>query len=115
MKILLTKQVKSLTGSLGSGYGYHIEHRKNGFFAIRNSKGVVPPDGHWRFILTCALLAKQRLHITDISIRWQELREALYEATNFIAARQVDWNGRIAVKTTYNAEDIINLKHTFSL
>jgi hypothetical protein len=115
MKILLTKQVESLTGSLGSGYGYSIQRQRGGFFSKRNSKGKVPPDGHWRFIVTCAELTKHRLHITDISIHWQELSLALYEAAHFIAFRQVRANGRDAKKIDYNAEDIINLKHTFGL
>ena len=80
MEIILSKQCESLTGSLGRGFGYHIQRRKKGFFAKRNTKGVVPPDGHLRFILTCADLAQSKLHIADISVTREELAEALREA-----------------------------------
>ena len=80
MEIILSKQCESLTGSLGRGFGYHIQRRKNGFFAKRNTKGVVPPDGHWKFILACANLAQSNLHIADIRLPRKELREALSEA-----------------------------------
>ena len=52
MEIILSKQCESLTGSLGRGFGYHIQRRKNGFFAKRNSHGEIPRDGHLRFILS---------------------------------------------------------------
>ena len=70
----------SLVGTLERGLGYHIEHRKNGFFSKRNQKSFVPPDGHWRFIVLCAELAQNKLHITDIEVSGKELREALTEA-----------------------------------
>lgn len=104
-----------MTGVLDPTTGYHIQHRKNGFFAKRNSKGLVPPDGHWRFILTCAQLAKQKLHITDVELHWLELQDALYEAHHFTAAQSVKANANAKAKLTYNAKDIINLKITFSL
>ncbi len=106
---------ESLTGSLGQGFGYHIQRRKNGFFSKRNTKGIVPPDGHWRFILTCARLAKMALHISDIEINWMELQEALYEARQFQASEHVRRNYNDKAKATYNAADIINLKITFGL
>ena len=108
MKIIMSQQCESLTGSLGKGFGYHIEHRKHGFYAIRDAKGVIPPDGHWRFIVTCAELAQNRLHITDIEVSRDELKTALREAHHFNAARWLALD-------TYSARDIINLKTTFSL
>ena len=39
---------------LERGLGYHLQQRKNGFFAKRNTKGFVPSDGHWRFIVLYA-------------------------------------------------------------
>ena len=56
MKIILSKQCASLTGSLGRGFGYYIKthQSKNGkprFFSQR-SKHQVPHDGHLRFIFT---------------------------------------------------------------
>ena len=80
MEILITKQCESITGSLGRGYGYHIQRRKNGFFAKRNSNGAIPADGHLRFIFACAELARLKTHIADIRVSRKELREALSEA-----------------------------------
>ena len=108
MEIKLSPMCESLTGSLGRGFGYHIQRRKNGYFAKRNSKGSVPPDGHWRFILACAELAKMKLHVTDISVSRNELGAALYEARCFIAMQHLHLDH-------YNAEDIVNLKITFGL
>jgi len=108
MKAILSKQCLSLTGMLERGIGYHLVRRKNGFFARRDSKGFVPPDGHWRFIVLCAELAQNKLHITDIRVSREELKQALYEANLFIAMQ----NLRLE---TYNARDILNLKTTFGL
>ena len=93
---------------LERGTGYHLEHRKNGFFAKRNTKGSVPPDGHWRFIVLCAELAQNRLYITDIRVSREEIKRALYEAHAFIAMQSL----RLEV---YTARDVLNLKTTFSL
>ena len=115
MEIILSNQCESITGSLGRGFGDHVQKRTNGYFTKRNSKGKVPHDGHWRFILACAQIAQNKLHIADIQIHWNELYDALYEAYHFTAADQVGRNGREAKKIFYNARDIINLKTTFSL
>ena len=115
MKAILSNQCLSLTGMLERGLGYHLVHRKNGFFARRDSKGFVPPDGHWRFIVLCAELAKNGLHISDIQVSREELHNALYEAHHFVAAEHVRRNYADKVKATYNARDIINLKITFGL
>lgn len=110
MEIILTKQCESLTGSLGRGFGYHIQRRKKGFYAKRNTKGVVPPDGHWKFILTCANLAQSKIHITDVKVTNRELFEALREA-NLFSPAYLNWNN----EETYNASDIINFKNVFNL
>jgi len=85
MEIFLSKQCKFLCGSLGKGFGYHIQRRtdhdgKIRFWGVRQSKGEVPANGHLRFILTCAEIAQMKLHITDIRLLRKELREALSEA-----------------------------------
>ena len=108
MKVLLSQQCLSLTGMLERGLGYHLEQRKNGFFAKRNSKGHVPPDGHWRFIVLCAELAQNKLYITDIQVCREEVKQALYEAHYFIAMQNLK-------KDSYDARDILNLKTTFGL
>ena len=116
MKIILTKQCESLVGTIDKNLGYHIQRRKNGFFAKRNTKGFVPPDGHIRFIFACAELAHRHLQVSDILVPWTELYDALYEASHFIAALNVLHNGGLTEKKlSYNAEDILNLKTTFGL
>lgn len=107
MKIILSQQCLSLAGSLGRDYGYFIVKRKNGFFSVRSKYGV-PPDGHWRFIVTCAQLAQAQLYITDIEVSRGELGGALFEAHLFIAMQHLEL-------PTYHARDILNLKTTFSL
>ena len=108
MQIILSPNCKALTGSIGRGFGYHIEHRKYGFFGVRDAKGIIPPDGHWRFILTCAEIAHSNLHIADIKVKREEVKRALYEAHMFIAMQNLG-------KDIYTANDIINLKITFGL
>jgi len=109
MRIVLTEKCNSLKGSLGRGFGYVIVKRKNGFFSLRcNHKVDVPFDGHWRFIVQCAELAQIGLHIKDIKVDHEELRQALDEARHYIAAQSVKM-------PFYNARDIINLKITFGL
>ena len=109
MQIILSKQCESLTGSIGRGFGYVIVKRGNRFFAQRGNHNVsVPPDGHWRFIVTCAQLAQNRLHIADIKVSREEVKKALYEARCFIAMQNLR-------KDLYDARDILNLKTTFSL
>ena len=107
MEIILSKQCESLTGSLGRGFGYFIVRRGKRFFSQR-SRHSVPADGHWRFILTCAELAQNKLHIADIRVSREELKQAMYEARIFIAMQHLR-------KDLYDARDIINLKITFSL
>ena len=108
MEIILSNQCKSLRGNLGRQYGYTIQKRKGRFYAVRFSKGEIPPDAHWRFILSCADVARLKLHICDIAVSQKELREALLEAKHYVAA------GYLRLPT-YNARNVINLKHTFGL
>ena len=85
MEIFITKQCEALTGSLGKGFGYHIQRRtdldgKTRFWGVRQSNGAVPPDGHLRFIFACAELAQMKTHITRIRVTRKELSDALWEA-----------------------------------
>ena len=108
MEIFLSLQCESLTGSLGRGFGYYIRSTKKGRYFGQRSKHSVPPDGHWRFILNCARLAQFKLHIADIKVSREELKQAMYEARIFIAMQHLR-------KDLYDARDILNLKITFSL
>ena len=113
MLIILSPNCIALTGSLSRDLGYSVQRRKNHFYGVRNSRGHVPPDGHWRFILACAQLAHTQLSIADIRLTQAELYDALYEAHHWIAAQNVL---RLRyTKRSYNAADTLNLKTTFSL
>ena len=110
MEIFLTKQCESFTGSLGKGFGYHIQRRKNGFFAKRNSKGEIPADGHLRFIFDCAELAQMKTHITDISVSREEFVDAIREAGFFSLAGYIDANPKI-YPDPLHADDINNFNN----
>ncbi len=114
MELILSKQCESLSGSLGRQFGYHIKHRKNGFFAERNPKGKVPPDGHWKMICACAAMAEMKLYVTDIKVSADELADALKEAglttpAYCFRAYPEDY------PQEFNASDIINLRKRFNL
>ena len=112
MEIILSKQCESLTGSLGKGFGYFIQRRRDHegryHFYSQRSKWNVPRDGHMRFIFTCAELAQMGLHIADIKVTNRELFEALREA-NLPATAFLNWNN----EETYNASDIINYRRDY--
>ena len=112
MEIILSKQCEALTGSLGKGFGYSIQRRRDHegryHFYSQRSKWNVPPDGHLKFIFTCADLAQMRLHIADIKVTNRELFEALREA-NLPAPAFLNWNN----VETYNASDIINYRRDY--
>lgn len=114
MEIILTKNCMSLTGSLGRGFGYHIKHRKNGFFVERNSNGDVPPDGHWKMICACANLAEMKLHITDLKVSALEVADALSEAGRKTLASSLRAHLNDYPKE-FNTNDILNLKKRFNL
>ena len=112
MEIMLSKQCESLTGSLGKGFGYSIQRRRDHkgryHFYSQRSKWNVPPDGHLRFIFTCAELAQMGLHVSDIKVTNRELFEALREA-NLPAPAFLTWNN----VETYNASDIIKIHRDY--
>ena len=115
MEIFLSSNCESFTGSLGRGFGYYIRSTKKGRFFSQRSKHTVPPDGHWRFIVSCAELAKVGLHISDIKASWSEVRDALKEAHHWVAADAVFRNADRQIKLSYDADNILNLKTTFGL
>ena len=113
MEIILSKQCESLTGSLGRGFGYSIQRRRDHegryHFYSQRSKWNVPPDGHLKFIFTCADLAQMGLHISDISVSAKELREAFEEADLWYGVRIKNTNG----KQIFNANDIIKFHRDY--
>ena len=110
MEIILSKQCESLTGSLGSGFGYSIQRRRDHegryHFYSQRSKWNVPPDGHLKFIFTCAKLAQMGLHVSDIRVPAKELREALEEAGLFVSAAH-------DVRHELSASDIIKIRRDY--
>ena len=106
MEVILGKGVSSFTGSLNKAHGYAVQQRGNRFYGVRNTRGVVPPDGHLKFILGCAEIAQLRMYIADIRVPADELREALDEA------------GRQDVKLAneeYNANTVEHLRVLWKL
>ena len=113
MEIILSKQCEALTGSLGRGFGYSIQRRRDHkgryHFYSQRSKWNVPRDGHLKFIFACADLAQMGLHIADIRVSAKELQEALEEADLWYGVRIKNANG----KQIFNASDIINYRRDY--
>ena len=107
MEVILSKQCLALTGCLGQGFGYYLQQRGERFFAIRQ-RGDIPPDGHWRFIVLCAELAQNKLHITDIRVNGSEIYSALKEAGIDADLYPFDFED-------YNANWVLNFKNQCSL
>ena len=82
MEIILSKFCKSITGVISRSHGYYIKCINGRFYGVRTSRAVVPPDGHWRFILSLAHMAanSRNIFVTDVSLSSLELAEALIEA-----------------------------------
>ena len=112
MEIFLTKQCESLTGSLGKGFGYHIQRRKNGFFAKRNSKSEIPANGHLRFIFACAELARLKTLIADIRLPRKELVHALWSA-GYETAGDYLFTEPDKFPEIFSASDIINYRRDY--
>ena len=120
MEIILSTSCASLTGALGSGFGYYIRRStlrngKHRYYSQRSKSPNVPNNGHWRFIVACAQLATYGLHIANIKLDWSELRDALREAHHWVASDAVFRNADRHVKRAYDALDVLNLKTTFGL
>ena len=113
MLIILSSNCIAFTGKLQRDLGYSVQRRKKCYYGVRNSRGYVPPDGHWRFILACAQLARTQLSIADIRVSNAELYDALVEANRWTAAENV--KAHTYAKPSYNARDILNLQISFGL
>lgn len=112
MEVLLSNNCLSLTGMLNPSLGYFLQRRRSKkgkvrFFSQRSKHGA-PPDGHWRFIVLCAELAQNKLHISDIRVQADEMRDALWEAGHYVASQNLR-------KPIYDARDVLNLKTSFGL
>ena len=104
MEIILSKQCLALVGMLERGLGYYIRSTKTGRFFSQRSRHSVPPDGHWRFIVLCAEMARNGLYITDVQVSGGEMAGALLEAgLRTCAALAIS-------KNTYNAKEVLAFK-----
>lgn len=120
MEIFLSEMMQRTNpdyhGSIGQGFGYVIQRRRdaNGkirYFGIRKSNTDVPPDGHLRFIITCAEIAAMGLHFADILVPRDEIARALAQ-TGRGALGSAIFYGHCG-KDIYHADDIINLKNNW--
>lgn len=109
MTITLSPTCTSLTGSLGQGFGYHIQRRGMTFCGVRQSRGYVPRDGHLRFIFACAELAKCGLHITGIQLTHAEMMNALHESG------RGDYLWTFSYPNPLHADDVLRLKQKLVL
>ena len=69
----------------------------------------MPHDGHWRFIVACAEIAKIGLHVRDIKVKAGELDDAILEAglmAPVLSKRE---------QKEYNADDTLQLKERLGL
>ena len=107
MQVLLSKNCLALTGMLHPEYGYYLRSSKKGRFFSQRSKYTVPPDGHWRFIVLCAELAQNKLHITDIAVSGREIKAAISEAGRLCPAYKD--------KEIFNAERVLTIKTNLGL
>ena len=117
MEILLTKQCKTLIGSLGKGYGYFIQRRRSydgsvRFFSQRSKHPPIPRDGHLRFIFACADLAQMKTHIADIRVPRKELVYALWEA-DYETAGDYVYTEPDKFPDIFSASDIINYRRDY--
>ena len=114
MEIILSSNIESLSGSLGRGFGYFIVRRQNAdkkpCFISQRSRYGVPNNGHLRFILACAELAKMGSHIADIRVSVRELNEAIEEATGYRIYSLYQKEDEML-----NAEQVLTLKKAYYL
>ena len=109
MEIILSQRCKSFTGTISRTHGYAIKRTGNRFFSKRNPGNNVPPGGHWKFIVSCAELAKQGFMLTDIRVSANEIMDAMHEMGhgNYL------W--RLKYPETLNAAQVLTLKSELGL
>lgn len=109
MEVILTQRCKSLTGTVGSRFGYYIRSTKKGRFFSQRSRYCELPEAHWFFIVTCAELAKLGLHIADIKVSQTEVLTALRESG------RGDYLWKLRYPSYLHATDVLNLKQELGL
>jgi hypothetical protein len=115
MKIILSKNVSSLTGCLDPDNGFHIQSKtlhdgtKVFYTSLRNHRQkLIPYDAHWQFIRLLAGMADRGTYIADIILPRGELFEALHDAGQSIPPLSLH-------KKDLHADDINALIHFYNL
>ena len=80
MEIILSKNIKKLSGTLYKGHGYFIRQTTEGKFVTVRKQGTIPPRGHLNTIFDIAEMTHDGFFVSDIKVHWLELQTALYEA-----------------------------------
>ena len=109
MEIILSKYCKSFTGTISRYHGYAIRKTGNRYLSCRTNSRHATPDGHWRFILACAELAKQGFMLSDIRISQDEIMDALHEIG------RDDYLWKLKFPNTLNASEFLTLKSELGL
>lgn len=110
MELILSKFCRSFTGKISKSHGYYIRKVGERFVSQRSAKGFVPPDGHLRFIFSCAELAQTGLLIADIRVPFAELLDALIES-GCIADKVVEQlNEMLLPNVMLNAKEVLRVK-----
>ena len=102
-----------LCGSFGKEFGYSLTRRYQRLgqpLYVSKRGNNPPPDGHWKFIVSCAYMARHNLHIARIYVSGYELAAALEEA-----GLRTKMCAPIALMDYYDADRIIYMKETFNL
>ena len=111
MEIILARHCKSLTGSLGKGYGYAVCRRGKRFFSQRSPKGPRIQDGHLRFIFECAQMASDGFILSNIKVEGKEFQEALIEAGLYDPKAKHDkWSILPPQMDEMDYHDVLNFK-----
>ena len=107
MEIVLARHCKSLTGTISKRHGYAIRQKGMRFYGVRNTRRIVPSDGHLRFIFDCAEMTRSGFLIADIRVMGEELLQAAREADVEMET--------ILPDVQYNAHDIRRIKTYYGL
>ena len=103
MEIILSKNVRRLTGTLSKKHGYFIRQTTEGKFVGVRKPGLIPADGHLRFIFDIAEMTRDGFFVSDIQVQGKELYQALIEAGLDADLYPFDFE-------VYNAKWVLNFK-----
>lgn len=106
MEIILSKNLKSLTGKLSKRSTFAIRERDGHFYTTRTTKNITDPNEHLRYIFDVAKMAKNGFMIANIVLPVEEFVEAINEAQllAFIPAKQY-----------FDVQDVLDFKKNYDL